>query len=231
MRVIRRHESPAGRGSDWESTLTALPVSAQGMGTNRQSAMEFTPSVNETLSWLGRVRFLIITFLVAVVVALRQLTPIALPVRPLVLLIALWYALAAAYVLAAPLVAGGALACAAADGLRPAGHHGRGLLDRRAGQLLHFALSAWHFDGQHSVFAARRVSRGGSELLAARRDRRAELLRVHSREPLHQCQTCARPRPGLAAISSHFSPWLISAAFWRRICARRASSWKRKAQS
>ena len=61
--------------------------------------MEFTPSVNETLSWLGRVRFLIITFLVAVVVALRQLTPITLPVRPLVLLIALWYALAAAYVL------------------------------------------------------------------------------------------------------------------------------------
>lgn len=61
--------------------------------------MEFTPSVNETLSWLGRVRFLIITFLVAVVVALRQLTPITLPVRPLILLILLWYALATTYVL------------------------------------------------------------------------------------------------------------------------------------
>lgn len=61
--------------------------------------MEFTPSVSETVSWLGRVRFLIITFLVAVVVALRQLTPITLPVRPLILLILLWYALATAYLL------------------------------------------------------------------------------------------------------------------------------------
>ena len=69
------------------------------MGINRQFAMEFTPSVNETLSWLGRVRFLIITFLVGVVVALRQLTPISLPTRPLVLLVVLWYVLAAAYVL------------------------------------------------------------------------------------------------------------------------------------
>jgi two-component system sensor histidine kinase PilS (NtrC family) len=61
--------------------------------------MEFTPSINETLSWLGRVRFLIITFLVGVVVALRQLTPIALPIRTLSLLIILWYVLATAYVL------------------------------------------------------------------------------------------------------------------------------------
>src|SRR5580704_1526820 len=68
------------------------------MGINRISAMEFTPSVNETLSWLGRVRFLIITFLVAVVVALRQLTPIALPVRPMISLIAIWYVLAAVYI-------------------------------------------------------------------------------------------------------------------------------------
>lgn len=61
--------------------------------------MEFTPSVNETLSWLGRVRFLIITFLVGVIVALRQLAPISSPFRTLILLIVLWYALAASYVL------------------------------------------------------------------------------------------------------------------------------------
>jgi two-component system sensor histidine kinase PilS (NtrC family) len=61
--------------------------------------MESTPSVNEALSWLGRVRFLIITFLVGVVVALRQLTPITLPIRSLVFLIVSWYALAAVYVL------------------------------------------------------------------------------------------------------------------------------------
>jgi two-component system, NtrC family, sensor histidine kinase PilS len=61
--------------------------------------MEFTPSVSEALSWLGRVRFLIITFLVGVIVALRQLTPIALPVRTLIFLIAFWYAMSTLYVL------------------------------------------------------------------------------------------------------------------------------------
>jgi len=68
------------------------------MGINLISAMEFTPSVNETLSWLGRVRFLIITFLLGVVVALHQLTPISLPVRPMIFLIVLWYTLAAVYI-------------------------------------------------------------------------------------------------------------------------------------
>jgi two-component system sensor histidine kinase PilS (NtrC family) len=61
------------------------------------SEMEFTSSVSEWLPWLGRVRFLVITFLVAVVVAIRQLTPIPLPVGTLVLLAALWYVLATVY--------------------------------------------------------------------------------------------------------------------------------------
>jgi two-component system, NtrC family, sensor histidine kinase PilS len=61
--------------------------------------MEFTPSASEWLPWLGRVRFLIITFLLAVVVVVHQLTPIPLPVGSLVLLIALWYVLASVYVL------------------------------------------------------------------------------------------------------------------------------------
>lgn len=61
--------------------------------------MEFTPSVNDALSWLGRVRFLIITFLVGVIVALHELTPIALPVRTLIFLTAFWYAMSGFYLL------------------------------------------------------------------------------------------------------------------------------------
>jgi two-component system, NtrC family, sensor histidine kinase PilS len=57
--------------------------------------MEFSPSVNEWLRWLGRVRFLIITVLIGVIVAVRQWTPIPLSVRTLILLAASWYALAA----------------------------------------------------------------------------------------------------------------------------------------
>lgn len=56
--------------------------------------MELSSSTNEWLPWLGRVRFLVITFLLAVVVALRQWTHIAIPVGTLFLLAAVWYALA-----------------------------------------------------------------------------------------------------------------------------------------
>jgi two-component system, NtrC family, sensor histidine kinase PilS len=52
----------------------------------------------EWLSWLGRVRFLVITFLVTSVLAIRELTAIALPLRGFVPLILAWYALAIAYV-------------------------------------------------------------------------------------------------------------------------------------
>ncbi|MFZ3202143.1 MAG: ATP-binding protein [Candidatus Acidiferrales bacterium] len=55
--------------------------------------------MNEWLPWLGRVRFLMITFLVAVVVAVRQLTPLPLPARVLVPLIVLWYTLAIFYLI------------------------------------------------------------------------------------------------------------------------------------
>src|ERR1700730_8019228 len=61
--------------------------------------MEFTSSASEWLPWLGRVRFLIITFLVTVVVAVRQLTPIPLPVRTVVPLVAAWYTLAILYLI------------------------------------------------------------------------------------------------------------------------------------
>jgi two-component system, NtrC family, sensor histidine kinase PilS len=57
--------------------------------------MESSPTVNEWLPWLGRVRFLIVTVLIGVVVAVRQWTPIPLPARTLILLAASWYVLAA----------------------------------------------------------------------------------------------------------------------------------------
>jgi two-component system sensor histidine kinase PilS (NtrC family) len=60
--------------------------------------MEFTPTATEWLPWLDRVRFLIITFLVVAVIAVRQLTSIQ-PVRSIVPLIVLWYTLAVLYVI------------------------------------------------------------------------------------------------------------------------------------
>jgi two-component system, NtrC family, sensor histidine kinase PilS len=61
--------------------------------------MKSTPNVSEWLSWLGRVRFLGITFLVGIVIAARHLTPMSVPVRSFVQLIALWYTLAILYVI------------------------------------------------------------------------------------------------------------------------------------
>ena len=60
--------------------------------------MEFTPSVSEWLPLLGRVRFLIITFLLVVFVAVRQWTTVFFPVETLFVLGAIWYVLAAAFV-------------------------------------------------------------------------------------------------------------------------------------
>jgi two-component system sensor histidine kinase PilS (NtrC family) len=61
--------------------------------------MELTASASEWLPWLGRVRFLIITFLLAVVVVVHQFTPVSLPVGILVSLCGLWYVLASIYVI------------------------------------------------------------------------------------------------------------------------------------
>ncbi len=61
--------------------------------------MIFSPSIAEWLPWLGRVRFLAITFLLGVVVAARQLTPTPVPVRSFIPLIALWYTIAIVYVI------------------------------------------------------------------------------------------------------------------------------------
>ncbi|HKV47413.1 MAG TPA: ATP-binding protein [Candidatus Acidoferrales bacterium] len=57
--------------------------------------MDKGPSTNEWLSWLGRVRFLVITVLVAVVIAVTSLTTVPGPERGFVPLIMVWYMLAA----------------------------------------------------------------------------------------------------------------------------------------
>ena len=62
--------------------------------------MEFTPSVSEWLPLLGRVRFLIITFLLAVSIAIRQWTTSPFPVANVFVLGAVWYLLATIFVLA-----------------------------------------------------------------------------------------------------------------------------------
>jgi two-component system, NtrC family, sensor histidine kinase PilS len=61
--------------------------------------MEFTPSVSEWLPLLGRVRFLIITFLVLVFVAVRQWTTVPFPIATLFVLAAVWYVLATLFVI------------------------------------------------------------------------------------------------------------------------------------
>lgn len=61
--------------------------------------MELTASASEWLPWLGRVRFLIITFLLAVVVVVHQFTPVSLPMGELVSLCGIWYVFASIYVI------------------------------------------------------------------------------------------------------------------------------------
>jgi len=63
------------------------------------SEMQNTPIVNEWLPWLGRVRFLVITFLLTIVVSLHQLTRIPFPIQSVLALLAVWYALATTYVI------------------------------------------------------------------------------------------------------------------------------------
>jgi two-component system sensor histidine kinase PilS (NtrC family) len=53
----------------------------------------------EWLPWLGRVRFLAITFLVGIIIAARHLTPAAVSLRSFVQLLVLWYTLAIFYVI------------------------------------------------------------------------------------------------------------------------------------
>lgn len=76
-----------------------IPLQTWRGGGGDGSEMESKPSVSEWLPWLGRVRFLVITFLVGVVVAVHQLTPVVIPVRAFVSLVVFWYTLAVVYVI------------------------------------------------------------------------------------------------------------------------------------
>jgi len=59
--------------------------------------MERTPNVQEWLGWLARVRFLLITFLIALVLVLREFNLLQAPSGFLIPLIVLWYFLAVFY--------------------------------------------------------------------------------------------------------------------------------------
>jgi two-component system, NtrC family, sensor histidine kinase PilS len=61
--------------------------------------MELTQNTTQWLGWLGRVRFLVISFLLAVVLAVHQLTPLPLTAKYFVPVILLWYLLAICFVI------------------------------------------------------------------------------------------------------------------------------------
>src|ERR1700675_3774118 len=54
-------------------------------------------NLGDWLAWLTRVRFLLITMLMVVVVILQEYTGLAVPARPFLSLIILWYTLATFY--------------------------------------------------------------------------------------------------------------------------------------
>jgi two-component system sensor histidine kinase PilS (NtrC family) len=81
-----------------------LPTQSEGSGVLRaELAYHFAPrggqNVEEWLGWLTRVRFLLITLLLALVVVLQQYTQLIVPVRYFVPLIVLWYTLAFFYMI------------------------------------------------------------------------------------------------------------------------------------
>jgi two-component system, NtrC family, sensor histidine kinase PilS len=65
------------------------------------SAFRLAPNlaIDEWLPWLGRVRFLAITFLVGIIIAQRHLTPASISLRSFVQMLVLWYTLAIFYVI------------------------------------------------------------------------------------------------------------------------------------
>jgi two-component system sensor histidine kinase PilS (NtrC family) len=73
-------------------------MGAGGRGASNGPEMKSASHTVEWLPWFGRVRFLVITFLVAIVVAVREFTPIPLPVGSVIPIIVCWYGLAAIYV-------------------------------------------------------------------------------------------------------------------------------------
>jgi two-component system, NtrC family, sensor histidine kinase PilS len=74
-------------------------MAGQGGGISDGPEMKSATNATEWLPWLGRVRFLVITFLVGIAVAVRHFTPLPLPAGSFVPLMVVWSALAILYVL------------------------------------------------------------------------------------------------------------------------------------
>ncbi len=64
-----------------------------------ESGMDHTQNLSEWLPWLSRVRFLVVTLLVGIVVAVHQLTPLPLPFHYFVPIVLLWYALSFVHII------------------------------------------------------------------------------------------------------------------------------------
>jgi two-component system sensor histidine kinase PilS (NtrC family) len=82
-----------------DGNASAAPDPEPHEASSHRSTVQLTPNVGEWLSWLTRVRFLLITLLLAVVVVLQQYTELVVPVRYFVPLVVLWYTLAIFYVI------------------------------------------------------------------------------------------------------------------------------------
>src|SRR5438445_11526807 len=61
--------------------------------------MQLNQNLGDWLRWLNRVRFLVITLLLGIVIVLEQYTLVAVPLRYFVPLVILWYTLALFYVM------------------------------------------------------------------------------------------------------------------------------------
>ena len=65
----------------------------------RRIQMEPRQNTGEWLSWLNRVRFHVITYLLAIILAIHQLTSFSLQLREILPAVLLWYTVAALYVI------------------------------------------------------------------------------------------------------------------------------------
>jgi two-component system sensor histidine kinase PilS (NtrC family) len=83
-----------------ETAVSQAAMKWKAGGWVRAARVEdLSPSAGDWLSWLARVRFLLITFLVVIVLALHQYTQLNVPARSFVSLVVLWLTLATFYVI------------------------------------------------------------------------------------------------------------------------------------
>ena len=87
----------AGAGALEASAGLHLGQTWPGSGTQPASSDMVAKNLGDWLAWLTRVRFLLITMLMVVVVILQEYTHLAVPPRPFLSLIILWYTLATFY--------------------------------------------------------------------------------------------------------------------------------------